>query len=37
MWHLSRHGGRYPDLEDIGDMNTVTTTLQKAILSKYKF
>jgi hypothetical protein len=35
MWHLSRHGGRYPDSEDIDLMNSITAGLRSKILSNY--
>ena len=34
LWHLNRHGGRYPDQEDIVDMNKVTADLKQKILKK---
>jgi hypothetical protein len=35
MWFLSRHGGRYPDAQDINNMNSVAFDIQKSFNSKY--
>jgi hypothetical protein len=36
LWHMSRHGGRYPDTEDIDLLNSITSSLRSKILSNYK-
>ncbi len=36
MWHLSRHGQRYPDTNDIIDMNNVLSKLKIMILNSSK-
>jgi hypothetical protein len=37
LWHLSRHGQRYPDKDDIVDMNKVLSELKILILNSSKF
>ncbi len=34
MWHLLRHGARYPDFEDIAKINDVIPKLRDNILSR---
>lgn len=37
LWHLSRHGQRYPDKDDIVDMNKVLSELKIMVLNSSKF
>jgi hypothetical protein len=36
IWHLSRHGQRFPDMNDIIDMNNVLSRLKAMILNSSK-
>ena len=33
IWHLSRHGARYPDAKDINKMNTILPKVKEQVLS----